>query len=428
MAFNLSKTAIIVGALICGSVGALLVSSIDSNITEVTSKSAGMSCSVNEVYDSSADKCVAAGRTNETSESKETGLSAESVHARISSAVNLLIPNLKLKPEDISYIEQADLYAFVLEGKVFYSTQQVKAFISGDVLDLSLLKAKPERSNVTLEISKNFKGGAPEYVSTSSVAVDAESSSERSQALPGNEIKSVEQRISGAVNKLIPNLNLQPHDVSYIDSVDLYAFMLAGKMFYTTENVKSLISGDVLDLELLRTNPERSNLTTELMRIYSGGVSEEKNANVEYNISKLDRTKTINIGPDSAVRKFAVMFDISCPKSRDLYPKLIELAKADKNVQFNLMLISRSDSPSVERKSKDIFCASNNQRALDFYMKTSILDQSLEQVQGCSYNPDYPSILMGDQFSGTTPVFYSTKNNVLVGNKDINKIRSYIAE
>lgn len=236
----------------------------------------------------------------------------------------------------------------------------------------------------------------------------------------------VEVRIASVVNGLIPNINLQAQDISYIETADLYAFMIGGKIFYTTENAKSLIAGDVLDVEMLKTKPEKANITTEFKRIYNGGVS-ETDTKADYKIASLDRTKTLNIGSDDAKQKVAIMFDISCPKSKDLYPKLIEITAKNKNVQFNLMLISRTASASVEKKSKEIFCAYDNRKSLDFYIKTSIQDQSQQQVQGCKFNPDYPAIHLGDNFSGTTPVFYDDKNRVLVGNKPIELIEEYLS-
>jgi hypothetical protein len=281
----------------------------------------------------------------------------------------------------------------------------------------------PTFTNAT---KKNIECSSTEYLDpTSNTCLSAGNINIYPQNPASYDYDNVEVRIAAAVNGLIPNINLQAKDVTYIESADLYAFFIGGKIFYTTENVKALITGDVLDVEMLKKEPEKSNITKEFTRIYNGGVSEESTS-MQYNIKSLDLSKTINIGLDSASKKIAIMFDISCPKSKELYPKLIEILSDNKDVQFNLMLISRTGSASVEKKSREIFCSANNSSALDFYIKTSIQDQSRGQVKDCKFDPNYPAMLMGEAFSGTTPVFYGQDNRVLVGNKQIELIRSFI--
>lgn len=304
----------------------------------------------------------------------------------------------------------------------------VGSVLLGGVVSLMLSSHKPTTLNdiVAKDIPAPCSGADMIYDSELDKCVPLTSISNSLKPSQSN-FDNVEVKIASVVNGLIPNINLQAQDISYIETADLYAFMIGGKMFYTTENAKSLISGDVLDVEMLKSKPEKANITNEFKRIYNGGVS-ENDVKADYKIASLDRAKTLNIGSDKASKKVAVMFDISCPKSKDLYPKLVEIASRNKQVQFNIMLISRTGSQSVERKSKEIFCATDKVRALDFYIKTSIQDQSLGQVQGCKFNPDYPALMMGDNFSGTTPVFYDEKNRVLVGNKPIEQIEDYLSK
>lgn len=231
------------------------------------------------------------------------------------------------------------------------------------------------------------------------------------------------------IRDMLPGVTLDSDDIVYLENVSMYAFVINNIPLYITSDGKGIVSKEgVIDVELAKTNPEMANMTVMFSKLSQGKISSGK---TNFDFKNLDYSKVMTLtgagNHDLPTQKFLVLFDITCPYCKRIFPKLQTLAD-ELPIEINLLLFSRYNTSSTVERTEELFCSFDADKNLSYYLATRMLPNNMKKTSRCNYDPDYPYKLLKDDFTARTPTIFSSSGKVIHGDMPIEELRALMME